>query len=148
MTAARALFLLPISGAGEIIHIPVLCHPLNGKPVSAVGAEKQSRKHIWLVEFRIRPFGLSHLLYRFGGFFVDNPFSLSFGSLIYPNRGLEERCFPELPFALNTARIFLEVSFAYHSLKTFLNGVKSFSVCTLLSTPSFTAINRTLQFPK
>ena len=55
-------------------------------------------------------------------------FSLSFGSFIYPNGGLVERCFPELPFALNTARIYLLVSFAYHSLNTFLNGVKSFSV--------------------
>lgn len=70
MTAAQSLFLLAIGGAGEIIHIPVLCHPLNGKSVSAVGAEKQARKPIRLVEFRVRPFGLSHLLYRIKGFLV------------------------------------------------------------------------------
>ena len=70
MTTAQSFFLLPIDDAGEIIHIPVLCHPLNGKSVSAVGAEKQARKHIRLVEFRVCPFGLSHLLYHLKGFLV------------------------------------------------------------------------------
>lgn len=56
--------------SGEIIHIPVFRHPLNGKPVSAVGAEKQSRKHIRLVILCIGASDLSHLMHRFKSLFV------------------------------------------------------------------------------
>ena len=54
----------------EIIHIPVLCHPLNGKSVSAVGAIKQARKHIRLVILCIGAPDLSHLMHRFKSLFV------------------------------------------------------------------------------
>ena len=54
----------------------------------------------------------------------DNDFT-PFRNII--NGGTVHKCFPEFPFALNTARIFLLVSFAYHSLMMFRKGVKSLS---------------------
>ena len=53
--------------------------------------------------------------------------SLSSGSLMYPYGGLVQSGLPSCPFERNTARIFLLVSFAYHSLMMFRNGVKSLS---------------------
>ena len=48
--------------------------------------------------------------------------------------------FPDSPLFLITARIFLLVSLASHSLKTFLNGINSLSEPFSLSTLSFIAI--------
>lgn len=48
---------------------------------------------------------------------------------MYPNGGLEDKCFPELPFDLNTARIFLDISRANHSLKRFVYAMIYSDVC-------------------
>ena len=54
-----------------------------------------------------------------------------------------QRYSPASPFDFITARIFLLVSFAYHSLMMFKKGVKSLSCWFALSMPLLIAINRT-----
>lgn len=54
-----------------------------------------------------------------------------------------DRRLPLMPLARNTARIFLLVSLAYHSLMILRNGVKSLSNGLSESTPSLMATNRT-----
>src|SRR5690625_805096 len=54
-------------------------------------------------------------------------FELSSGLFIYPYGTVVDSGFPDCPFDLKLALIFLLVSFAYHSLMMFKNGVKSLS---------------------
>lgn len=71
-------------------------------------------------------------------FFINNPtFFVNF--IIFVAIRRMSYC---VSLILSADRIFRLISFAYHSFIMFLNGVKS-SLPLSLSTPSFTAINRT-----
>jgi len=50
---------------------------------------------------------------------------------------------PDIPFALNTERIFFEASFAYHSDIMLMNGANSKLSGFMLSMELLTAINLT-----
>lgn len=77
------------------------------------------------------------------GSIINRP--LSAGSLLYPYGGDEPINMPFFFFTFSAVRTFFEISFAYISLNTALNGVISLTVFSLyVSIPSFTAMYRTL----
>ena len=50
----------------------MFCNSLYRETIAAISTEKQPRKHIRLVEFRISALYVSHLLHRFKSFFIYN----------------------------------------------------------------------------
>ena len=52
-------------------------------------------------------------------------------------------CLPDIPFALNTDRIFFEQSFEYHSDMILMNGANSRLSSFMLSIPWLIAMNCT-----
>ena len=79
-----------------------------------------------------------------GGFLVDYPKSLLFGSFIYPYGASVAMGLPLAPLVLIPVFTFLLMSFAYHSDMILIKGANSNVSGFSLSIPLLTAIKRTL----